>query len=55
MPEVPGIASGSGNIVANKMDKVPTIMELPLPAREAECKSVNNVLTSSATKKSEAS
>lgn len=46
MPEVPGIASGSGNRVANKMDKVPTTAELPFPAREAESKSVNHVPTS---------
>ena len=50
VPEVPGIASGSGNRVANKMDQVPTTVELPFPAREAECKSVNNVLTSGSAK-----
>ena len=46
---MPGIASGSGNIMANKIDKVPTLMELTFPAREAGSKSTNRyVLTGSA-------
>lgn len=40
---VPDTVSGAGNIRENKIDKVPTLMELTFPAKEAENKWINKI------------